>query len=228
MRHDPDAVMIFAAGHGTRMRPLSLDRPKAMVEVAGRPLIDHAIAQARQVTPRKIVVNTHAHAALLDAHLRGQSDVQTIHETILLETGGGLRAALPDLGSGPVFTLNSDAVWAGPSALNALKSHWRAQDMDALLLLVPQERAFGHAGNGSFTLQADGQIASPGPLIYTGAQIVQPAALHDCPDTTFSICWLWQRAAEHRRLYGCLYDGKWADVGTPEGVGIAEKMVDYK
>ena len=228
MRHDPDAVMVFAAGHGTRMRPLSLERPKAMIEVAGRPLIDHSIAQARQIAPRKIVVNTHAHAALLDAHLLGQTDVQTVFEPILLETGGGLRAALPKLGPGPVFTLNSDAVWAGPSALNTLKSQWRAQDMDALLLLIASDQAFGHPGSGSFTLQPNGQITSPGSLIYTGAQIVQPNALSDCAKTTFSIRWLWQRAAQNGRLYGCLYGGKWADVGTPEGVAIAEQMVDHK
>lgn len=228
MRHDPDAVMIFAAGYGTRMRPLTLDRPKAMVEVCGKPLIDHALTQARAIAPRKIVVNTHAHAAQLQAHLATEADVETLHEDVLLETGGGLRAALPTLGNGPVYTLNSDAVWSGPPALEALAAHWDPEKMDALLLLISPENAHAHSGGGSFTRKADGQITVPGPLIYTGAQIVQPAILQDCTDHVFSVRWLWARAAEQGRLFGCLYNGEWADVGTPEGIQIAQQMVGVR
>ncbi len=225
MRHDPNSVMIFAAGLGTRMLPLSKDRPKALVEVCGKPLINHALSEARAIRAHKIVVNTHAHAQMLESHLAPAPDVQICREEMLLETGGGLRAALPILGVGPVFTLNSDAVWHGPPALKTLKAHWDEGRMDALLLLVPPNKAHAHSGSGSFTLAQDGQITAPGPLIYTGAQIVQPAMLLDCPEEIFSIRWLWTRAAEKGRLFGCLYQGAWADVGTPEGIAVAEQMV---
>ena len=227
MRHHPDAVMIFAAGHGTRMRPLTLTRPKALVRVAGRALIDHALAQADAVAPARIVVNAHAHADALADHLASRPEVRVLRENRLLETGGGLRAAGPALGEGPVMALNADAVWSGPSAFATLAGAWDPQRMGALLLLVPPDRAKGHAGSGDFALGPDGRLGRPGPLIYTGAQILDPEGLADCPDEVFSIRWLWQRLGEAGRLFGCLYPGHWADVGTPEGIVAAEAMLEH-
>ena len=111
--------MVFAAGLGTRMMPLTADRPKPMVEVAGRPLIDHALRIAEGAGCAPIVVNTHYRPDALRGHLRGRS-VRLSHESTLLDTGGGLRAALPLLGPGPVLTLNSDMVWHGPNPFEAL------------------------------------------------------------------------------------------------------------
>ncbi len=227
MRHDPDAVMIYAAGLGTRMRPLSLDRPKALVRVAGRALIDHALAQVDADPPARIVVNTHAHAAQLERHLQDRPDVVLSHEPQLLETGGGLRAARPLLGDGPVFTLNADAVWSGPSPLTVLRPAWDPARMDALLLLVPRPRAHGHSGSGDFDCAPlGGPVTRPGGMVFTGAQIVKPDLLQSGPEGAFSIWWLWQRLLSAHRLFGCVYPGDWADVGTPEGIPLAEAMLE--
>ena len=142
--------MIFAAGLGTRMGALTRDRPKPLIEVGGRPLIDHALALVRGAGIGRIVVNTHAHPEQLAAHLaRAAPEVLISHEPVRLETGGGLRQALPLLGAGPVFTLNADMVWTGPNPLVALARAWRPGD-GALLALVPRAAAVGHAGAGDF------------------------------------------------------------------------------
>jgi len=149
-------VMIFAAGFGTRMGALTRDRPKPLIEVAGRALIDHALDLVTAYAPPRTVVNLHYRAAQLAAHLDGRG-VRLSHETPdILDTGGGLRAALPLLGDGPVLTMNSDAVWQGPNPLSHLASLWDGARMGALLLCLPPDRALGHSGSGDFTM-----VASP-------------------------------------------------------------------
>ncbi|WP_372921728.1 NTP transferase domain-containing protein, partial [Roseovarius sp.] len=138
MPDSPRSVMLFAAGFGTRMGALTAERPKPMIEVAGRPLIDHALSLVRAHRPDRIVANVHYRPDPLIRHLEG-SEVIISHETPdILETGGGLRAALPHLGEGPVFTMNTDAVWSGPNPLDLLFDLWQPARMDALLLCVPR------------------------------------------------------------------------------------------
>jgi len=217
----PEALMLFAAGRGTRMGALTADRPKPLIEVAGRPLIEHALALTRGI-PR-VVVNTHAHAAQLEAHLAGRG-VAISHEPELLETGGGLRAALPLLGPGPVFTLNSDAVWTGPNPLATLREGW-GRGAEALLLLVPAARARGRAGPGDFSLGPDGRLCRGGDLVYTGAQILHTGGLAEIPGRVFSLNLLWDRMAARGGLCGVLHPGGWADVGHPAGIAAAEAML---
>jgi MurNAc alpha-1-phosphate uridylyltransferase len=221
----PRAVMIFAAGMGTRMGELTRRRPKPLIEVAGRPLIDHALEIARGVNPGRIVVNSHAHAAMLEAHLAG-AGVTLAHEPELLETGGGLLAALPLLGPGPVFTLNADMVWRGPNPLAALAGAWRP-GMGGLLALIPRAAAQGHAGAGDFTLGADGRIARRGaaaeaPFVYAGAQILDGAALAGFAPGKFSLNLVWDALLAEGRLSGLVWRGGWVDVGRPEGIALAE------
>ena len=183
----PEAVMVFAAGLGTRMGALTRDRPKPLIEVAGAPLIDHALALVRDAGVRRIVVNTHAHPGQMHAHLaRVAPEALISHEPVLLETGGGLRQALPLLGPGPVFTLNADMVWRGPNPLAALAAAWREAD-GALLCLVPRAGARGHGGPGDFFVDDGGRLrrrgaAEAADFVYTGAQIIDPAALAGFPD----------------------------------------------
>ena len=216
------AAMVFAAGLGTRMRPLTDDRPKAMVALAGRPLIDHALDQVAGAA--RIVVNAHHHAAVLVDHLAGR-DLTLVHETPdLLETGGGLKNALPHLGSGPVMTLNADAAWTGPRAIDTLAAAWD-EGMEGLLLLVPKDRALGQAG-GSFALGPGGRIArDPEGLVYTGAGIVRTGGLADIAARAFSLRELWWRMLDRGTLYGIVHPGRWADVGTPDGIAPAEAML---
>lgn len=222
----PRAVMIFAAGLGTRMGALTRDRPKPLIPVAGRPLIDHALAIARGVAPERIVVNAHAHAGMLAAHLAGAADVALAHEPDLLETGGGLKAALPQLGPGPVFTLNADMVWRGPNPLAALAAGWRP-GMGALLALIPRAAAQGHAGAGDFVLRPDGRLvrrdaAAEAPFVYAGAQILDGAALAGCAPGKFSLNLVWDALGAEGRLFGQVWRGGWVDVGRPEGIALAE------
>ena len=219
----PDAVMIFAAGFGTRMGGLTKDRPKPLIEVGGQTLLDRTLELCAEV-PRR-VVNTHYLAAMIRDHLTDQ-DVTVIEETPeILDTGGGLRNALPILGPNPVYTMNSDAVFAGPNPLALLGDAWESDRMDALLLCVPLERAIGRKGDGDFTLAEDGRLQRGGNRLYTGVQILKTDQLAGFPDHVFSLNRLWTEMASRGRLFGLDYPGRWADVGHPGGIALAEEML---
>lgn len=219
----PDAVLFFAAGLGTRMAPLTADRPKPLINVAGKPLLDHALDLATDI-PRT-VVNVHYKAAMVRAHLAGRDIAISDESDILRDTGGGLRHALPLLGYDPVFTMNTDAVWQGSNPFETLANAWNPAKMDGLLLLVNHGRAHGHTGKGDFELAADGRITwGPGP-IYSGAQIVRTDGLLQTAETAFSMHVLWNQMLAKRRLFGVVYDGDWCDVGRPESIPMAETML---
>ncbi|TCM79995.1 nucleotidyltransferase family protein [Rhodovulum steppense] len=221
----PDALMLFAAGFGTRMGALTADRPKPLIAVAGRALIDHALDLATDAGIARIVVNTHYRAEQLHAHLSGRG-VAISHEAgAILDTGGGLRKALPLLGADTVFTLNSDAIWTGPNPLRRLADAWDPDRMDALLLLVAADAARGYRGTGDFALDAEGRVSRAGPSVYTGAQIVRTDLLGDIAEETFSLNRVWDRAIAAGRLFGVLHAGGWCDVGHPGGIAEAEAML---
>ncbi|WP_236549723.1 nucleotidyltransferase family protein [Profundibacterium mesophilum] len=216
--------MVFAAGFGTRMRPLTLDRPKPLIEVAGRTLLDHALELAIPAGAGPVAVNTHYLPRQIEDHLRGRG-IAISHEPELLDTAGGLRAALPHLGTAPLFTLNSDMVWSGPNPLRQLGEAWR-RGMGALLLLVPGERAAGRkAATGDFDLDPSGRLIRGGPLVYTGAQIIDPAILGALPPGPSSLNAAWDALAAQGRLHGIVHEGGWCDVGHPGGIAIAEAML---
>lgn len=216
--------MLFAAGFGTRMGALTAERPKPLIPVAGRALIDHALALADDAGVAHIVANLHYKGAMIREHLAGRDIAFSDESPEILETGGGLRAALPLLGPGPVFTLNTDAVWTGPNPLKTLAAGWRP-DMGALLLLAPVAQARGHAGKGDFALHPDGRIARGGDLVYLGAQIVDPAGLETRPERVFSLNRHWDALIAAGRAFGVVHTGRWCDVGRPEGIAEAEAML---
>ena len=217
--------MLFAAGFGTRMGELTRSRPKPLIPVAGRALLDHALDLAAGAGISRQVVNAHYLAEQVVAHLDGRGIPVAVETPEILDTGGGLRAALPLLGPGPVFTLNTDAVWTGPNPLVTLAGAWDPARMDALLLLIPADRAQGHSGAGDFTLAEDGQIARGPGFVYSGAQIVDPAGLAQISDAVFSLNRLWDRIGRAGRLYGAVHRGGWCDVGRPAGIAVAEAML---
>lgn len=225
MTDHPTSLMLFAAGLGTRMGLLTKDRPKPLIPVNGRPLIDHALGWVQDAGIKKVVVNTHYKAEMIHAHLSDQNISFSPEIDTVLETGGGLRRALPLLGSGPVFTFNPDAVWKGPNPLSLLRSAWRPDQMDALLMLVPQQRASAHSGRGDFVTDRDGRLMRGPGQIYTGAQIVRTDLLNRIPKEVFSLNLLWDDLLGSGRVFGMSYPGQWCDVGTPEGIGAAEAML---
>jgi MurNAc alpha-1-phosphate uridylyltransferase len=219
-------VMLFAAGFGTRMKELTQDQPKPLIEVAGKPLIDHALDLAKSAGCTSIVANLHYKADMLDAHLRPRA-VQTIVEMPdILETGGGLRNALPLLGSGPVITQNTDAIWAGPNPIELLMSAWNPNKMDGLLICVPTTSAIGHAGDGDFMLSETGSIKRGPGTVYGGIQIMKTDLLREITEDKFSLNLVWNKMLENQRLFGLSYPGKWCDVGHPDGITLAEEMLD--
>jgi MurNAc alpha-1-phosphate uridylyltransferase len=220
--------MIFAAGLGTRMGELTRDRPKPLIEVGGLPLLDHALALARAAGVGRVVVNTHAHPAQMHAHLaRVAPEALISHEPELLETGGGLKRALPLIGPGPVLTLNADMVWSGPNPLVALAGAWAPGD-GALLALVPRDAAVGHGGAGDFFRDpATGGLSRRGDapaadFVYAGAGVLDTRALDGFPEGVFSLNAVWDRLRAEGRLRGIVHQGGWVDVGRPEGIALAE------
>jgi MurNAc alpha-1-phosphate uridylyltransferase len=220
-------VILFAAGLGTRMGALTRDRPKPLIPVAGKALLDHALDLCHPEIVSKTVANLHYKGDQIEAHLQGR-DVALSWETTLLETGGGLRAALPLLGTGPVMTLNTDAVWTGGNPLAELTAAW-SQRMDALLLLTSVERAIGHTGTGDFLMDTDGRLrranGAPG-LVYLGAQIIRTEMLTDVTEQIFSLNLLWDRMIADGRAFGTIHHGGWCDVGQPSSIALAEGMLN--
>jgi MurNAc alpha-1-phosphate uridylyltransferase len=189
-------------------------------------LIDHALGLAKEVKPPVIVANLHYRPETLLAHLEPLG-VQTIVETPdILETGGGLRNALPLLGDGPVITMNTDAIWRGPNPLRLMLDTWDPKKMDALLMGIPPERALEHSGNGDFTLAADGRLNRGEGVVYGGVQIIKTDLLSDINKNSFSLNLVWDKMLENQTVFGLSYEGKWCDVGHPDGVKTAEGLLN--
>lgn len=219
--------MLFAAGFGQRMQPLTQHLPKPLIKVAGKALIDHALdlAQGAQIGP--IVANTHYKSEMIARHLADKMVTLSCERPVLLETGGGLRAALPLLGAEPVLTLNTDAVWRGANPLKMLQARWDPIQMDALLLCIPPQQARGHYRTGDFLRAADGRLTRGCGLIYCGAQLLKTDGLHKIQERAFSLNLLWDQIAAQGRLYGCVYRGYWCDVGCPESINLAQDMLGW-
>lgn len=218
-------ILFFAAGLGTRMQPLVQDRPKPLINVAGKALLDHAMQFADIPQIGKQVVNLHFKPQMIRDHLAGKPVAFSDESDQLLETGGGLAKALPLLNGKTVATMNTDAVWKGPNPLDILISAW-ADQMEALLLIVPKARVHGHPGKGDFDLVSDGRIIRGRDMIYTGVQILRTETLADINESCFSMNVVWDRLLERKRLFGVEYPGHWCDVGQPSSIETAEKMLD--
>jgi MurNAc alpha-1-phosphate uridylyltransferase len=229
--------MILSAGLGTRMGDVSRRTPKPLVKVAGRTLLDRALDRADEAGLERVVINVHHHAEQIEAHVearvRAGQVVISDERDCLLETGGGVKKALPLLGEQPFFTMNSDALWldGAGSTLLRLASHFEASRMDALLLLIPTADALGYEGVGDFIPFADSMAPVPiafrdeapaGPVMFDGIMMIRPVAYDDTPEGAWSNRLVFRRAVAKGRLFGLLHDGHWMHVGTPEGVTDAE------
>ncbi|MEO1909354.1 MAG: nucleotidyltransferase family protein [Paracoccus sp. (in: a-proteobacteria)] len=222
----PLPLMIFAAGLGTRMRPLTDTCPKPLIRVGDRTLLDRALDLGRDAGCAPIAVNTHYLGQQIADHLAGQDvAISPEHQTIL-DTGGGLRQALPLLGRGPVMTLNPDVVWTGQNPLSALQAAWDGDRMDALLALIPLAQATARKGAGDFSMRDDGALTRRGDFVYAGAQIIRPDLLADIPDAVFSLNILWDRLIARGRVFGMVHRGGWCDVGYPEAIPMAQALLD--
>lgn len=230
------SAMVLAAGIGTRMRPLTDTRPKPMVEVGGRALIDHVLNRLAEADITTAVVNLHHHADLMERHLRRRKGAPRIvfsdERDALLETGGGIRRALPLLGPAPFISINADTIWIEGIRPNlpTLIDGFDPERMDGLLLLAPTSASIGYDGRGDFVMDGQGALTFRGersvaPFVYAGAAVLRPDLFEDTPEGPFSLTYLFRRAAEEARLFGLRLEGVWMHVGTPEAITEAEEAI---
>lgn len=228
----PHTAMVLAAGLGTRMRPLTLDRPKALVEVGGRALVDHVLDRLAAAGVRRAVVNVHAFADRLETHLRRRADLEIVisdERTGLLETGGGLRAARGLLGDEPILVANVDTIWTevGVPAIDKLIAAWNSSEMDDVLLLAPTAACLGFDGPGDFYRAPSGRLDHRGeregaPFAYAGVHLMDPGPIARWPDGAHGIFGHWMTMAAAGRLHGVVMDGLWMHVGDPAARAAAE------
>ena len=229
----PGTAMVMAAGLGTRMLPLTKDRPKPLVKVAGQTLLDHVLDQLRAAGVGRIVVNVHYLADQVEAHLAAHAadfDVRISDERALLrDTGGGLVQAKGLIAGDPFYCINADNWWtdAGENGLLRLAQAWDDARMDVLMLLVPTERAGNTQGTGDFDLDDRGRISREGPkrprpYVWTGIQLLAKRVIADPPAEVFSTNVFWDRAIAQGRCFGLVHHGEWFDVGYPAAIGMTE------
>lgn len=231
----PTHAMVLAAGLGLRMRPLTEHMPKALVKVDGRTMIDHALDWLADSGVGNAVVNSFYLAEMLEAHVgtRKKPLIHISREEVLLETGGGIKKALPLLGAQPFISLNSDTICLDGKtpALQRLQQAWNDASMDALLLVQPVEKAVGYEGKGDFFVSEDGSIrrrddAPSAPYVFTGVQLLHPRLFIGAPEGPFSMNLLYNRDVRKdgtlARICALVHDGDWLHIGDPAGLKLAE------
>lgn len=229
----PTTAMVLAAGIGSRMRPLTDTRPKALVEVAGRTLIDRVLDRLVEAGVTRAVVNVHHFADAMEAHLADRRDLEIVisdERAGLLDSGGGIRHAAGPLGRDPILVANIDSLWieGRRPALETLKAAWDPAAMDILLLLVPRGQGIGFEGPQGFFRDAEGRLTHsvarepPTPYANIGFAILNPAILDAEPEGPFSIVPVWHRLQARGRLHGAVMDGFWMHVGDPTARDAAD------
>lgn len=228
----PDRAMVLAGGLGTRMRPLTLEKPKPLIAVAGRTLIDRGLDALVEAGVKKAVVNVHYLADQLETHLQNRTDITIVisdERAHLLDSAGGIIKALPELGETPFYILNADTFWvdAEGSNLTKLAQMWDESRMDILLMLADKHHATGYEGRGDFQLGNDGRLSRVprdefSDFIYAGAALINPKLFVGQEVTACSLNRYFDEAIAAGRLYGMVMQGHWLTVGTPEAIAEAE------
>ncbi|MBA1155429.1 nucleotidyltransferase family protein [Microvirga mediterraneensis] len=231
----PRKAIVLAAGLGKRMLPITATMPKPLVKVAGQSLVDFALDRLHEAGIDTVVVNVHHFADMLEAHLRTRERPRIVisdERGELLETGGGVKKALPLLGSEPFITFNSDSLWIEGEEpnLKRLVAAWDPERMDILMLVAPLSTSIGFEGRGDFHMDDSGRLRRRGtdasaPFAYAGVAIVKPELVHGTPDGAFSANAFYDRAIAKERLYGLPMEGQWLHVGEPQAITEAERCL---
>lgn len=225
MGKKPDTAFILAAGKGTRMRPHTDTKPKPMVQLAGRPLIDYTVDALVRDNVRKIVVNLHHFGNVIENHLTQRQDINVgfSKESALLDTGGGVRKAARMLGDAPFYVLSGDGYWTeghGATALQRLADFWDPDKMDVLILLQKADAMTLTEGVGDYNLNKDGRAVrsrdKTGEYMFTSIRIMKPEALRGTPEDAFSYLDILDKVESEGRLYGLVHDGDWHHISTPQ------------
>ena len=231
----PHTAMVFAAGLGTRMRPVTDTLPKPLISVGGKPMIDHMLDRFAEAGVERAVVNVHYKAEQIERHLSGRNRPRVVfsdERAQLQDQAGGIRQALPLLGGDAFFICNTDAFWLeGPrSNLQALAARWQPDLMDILLLVAPTTSSVGVDWPGDFLMRPDGRLLrrrerEVAPFVYTGVGILKPELFRDASGGPLRLAPYFFKAAGQGRLFGQRLDGQWLHVGTPEAIGEAERTI---
>ena len=232
----PTVAIVLSAGRGTRMAPLNGGTvPKPLVRLGGKALIDHVLDRHKAAGIARAVVNVHHKADLIEAHLRGRRAPRieiSDERDRLLDTGGGVKHALPRLGAGPFLIHNSDSVWIEGvgSNLARLFEAWDGERMDCLMLVALTSQSLGYSGRGDFAFEADGRIRrrverEVVPFAFTGVSLAHPRLLDGSPDGAFSLNVVWDKAIAKERAFGLRLEGTWMHVGSPEALAQAEQRL---
>ncbi|MCW5694794.1 MAG: nucleotidyltransferase family protein [Pseudolabrys sp.] len=231
----PRRAMVLAAGFGQRMQPLTATRPKPLVEVAGKALLDHVLDRLGEAGVAEAIVNVHYLGDQIVSHTAARQRPKVVisdERDALLDTGGGVVKAMPLIGDAPFYHINSDTIWIDGVTpnLTRLAESFDAAAMDALLLLAPTAGSIGYAGRGDFVMASDGRLSPRAerdiaPFVYAGAAILSPRLFDGAPRGAFSLTKLFNRAIERERLYGLRLEGLWMHVGTPDAIGQAEAAI---
>ena len=233
--------MVFAAGMGKLMRPLTDHMPKPMIPINGKTMLARALDALEEAKVNKAVVNTHYKADIVKHYIASRLQenrlphIDISHEETLLETGGGILHAKELLGNNPIYTINSDIIWKDGKnpALQRLADMWDSKKMDALLLLQPRDKAFGYDGKGNFALTENGQLkiteAIELPYVYTGIQIINPTVFYGMKEEAFSLNVLYKNARQQdsklHRVFGLVHDAQWYHIGTADAVKEVEAIL---
>lgn len=234
-------AMVLAAGKGTRMRPLTDKLPKPLVPFMGKALIDHVLDRLDEAGIEEAIINVHHFADLMEAHLsarmatgRGPRIVISDERGLLLETGGGIKKALPLLGDEPILTFNSDSVWVEGWGrnLSRLIAAFDAERMDAILMIADAARTIGYVGRGDFSMGSDGILtrrltSTTVPFMFAGVQVIKPGFFREGPEGAFSTNLIWDRMIEAGRLFGWRMGGTWMHVGAPDDLAEAEDFIRH-
>lgn len=231
----PD-VMLLAAGLGTRMRPLTFERPKALIPVCGKPLIDYGIDAAIAEGCSHFVANAHhkggqiqAHMERLGAALPEFSFAVSSEADRLLDTGGGLRKALHMLESDPVLVLNTDSFWL-PGAdrpITRMLHAYRRGGTDIVLLCVAPDAASGFRKGADYLIDSDGALGKTEgrPVVYAGAALIARSLAQQGPDVPFSLYRHFETARQAGRLKGIMIETDWFHVGDPQALARTEQDI---
>lgn len=232
MASELDTAMVLAAGLGTRMRPLTDDRPKPLVKLSGQTLLDRVLDRLSQAEFSRAIVNVHYRAELIEEALQERSSplVEISDERdVLLDTGGGVARALPLIDRDSFLIHNSDSVWVeGVSDnLDRMRDFWDPETMDCLMLLALSGTSIGFDGSGDFVMAPSGRLQrrperEQAPFVFTGVSIAHKRMFANPPEVPFSLNVLWDRAIERDRLFGIRLDGFWMHVGTPDALSESE------
>lgn len=234
----PDTAMIMAAGKGTRMMPLTADRPKPLVAVCGTTLLDHVLGLLRDAGVGQIVVNVHYLADQIEQHLatNAQDFGVTVSDerALLRDTGGGLVQALPLIADDPFFCINADNWFTlgDKNPLRRMAKAWDGERMDVLMLLIPFDQAGNTQGLGDFDMDGDGRLSRTGPprprpYVWTGIQLISKRIIANPPEDVFSTNVFWDRAIAAGRCFGLVHDGRWFDVGYPAAIAQTEAALSH-